>query len=114
MIRCAYAKGEGVWTFDSHAGFLKLVQNGRDRSRIAIDYIELPACDRGSDSEGTGFDAVRNDGMLSAAEPLNPLNANRAAALSFNARAHFVEELREVHDLRFSRRVVEYSHAIGK
>ena len=64
------------------------------------------------DEEGSGLDAVREHGVLSAMEPLHPVDGDDGGAGALDFRAEGDEEVREIHDLRLARGVLDDGSAV--
>lgn len=54
-----------------------------------------------SHHESTRFNAVRNDGMVAAAEFLNPVNDDPARSGALDAGAHLDQKVCQIHHFRF-------------
>ena len=81
-----------------------LAQSIGDRSEMRrLDALERDplAGDRAGDEERAGLDAVRDDVVLGAVQFLHAFDDDAARAGAFDLRAHLVEEIREIDDLRF-------------
>ena len=66
------------------------------------------------DEVRAGFDAVRDHVMLGPVEGLAPFNLDDVGAGAPNARAHRVEQIGQVDDLRFPRGVAQEGRAFGQ
>ena len=74
---------------------------------FSADDAHAPARDRAGDEERAGLDAVRQNAVLAAAEPLDPVDCDRVGARARDFRAHRREAGREVDDLRLARGVLD-------
>ena len=75
--------------------------------RRATGEFEIAVGDGSGHEERAGFDAVRNDGVRRAVQLFFPAHANRGSSRAFDVRSHFDQQVREVRNFRFARRVVD-------
>ena len=75
--------------------------------RTAVFDLELSPRQRGGDDKGSGFDSIGNDRVFRAAKRFDALDLDRLGSGAVNARAHLVEQVGEIDDFRFARRVVK-------
>ncbi len=104
MALDGHAVGEHV---DDAAGLLEL-----DEHEVEVRGIEAAHGDRATgqcagDDEGAGLDAVAHDAVLDGVKRLNALDGERGGPAARDTRAHAVEEVDEIDDLRFAGRVLD-------
>ncbi|CSC12760.1 Uncharacterised protein [Vibrio cholerae] len=63
------------------------------------------------DQEGAGFDTIGNHSMLTTAKTFYALNGNAVRAGTRDFRTQFIEEHSRIHNLWFTRRVIQYGSA---
>src|SRR5580700_5380206 len=83
-------------------------------SGFAASDVEVSASECGGDDECGGFDAVRNDAVLGSVKFGNAFDANGRRACTFDAGAHFVEQVSEVGDFGLASAVLHDSFAVGQ
>ena len=83
---------------------------------LGLDALERDssAGDRAGDQECAGFDPIGNDVVLRAVQFLHAFDDDAPRARAFDLRAHLVEEIREIHDLRFGGGAFDHGHAFGE
>ena len=79
---------------------------------ITADNFATRNCRR--HQEGTGFDAVWQNAINTAAETLNAFDGNTIGALTRDLRAQRNQEVRGIHNLRLARSVFDDGGAFGK
>ena len=75
---------------------------------VAILDFQLTFRDSSGNDKRPGFNAIRNDCMLGAAQRFDAFNLNRGRARASHAGAHFIEQLRQVSHFRLTCGVVYY------
>ena len=73
----------------------RLLQLGHERADVfghAAGNRHVAAGDGAGDQERAGLDAVRNDGVLGAVQPLHALDADGGRARAFDLRAHLDQQ----------------------
>ena len=75
--------------------------------RIAVLNLQLAIRYGAGDDESAGFNSIRNDRVLGAAQRFHAFNLDRRRARAAHARAHFVKKFGEIPDLRLARTVVK-------
>ena len=78
-------------------------------SQRAIGDLDVAAGNRSGDQKRAGLDAVGNDGVRRAVQPLDSAHAQRCRAVAFDARAHLAQQFHQVGDFRLARRIVEHA-----
>ena len=71
-------------------------------------------CRRGHRHKSTGFDLIRDDGVIAAMQLTDTLDTDHVHAGASDARAHTVQEVRDVNDVRFLRDVLHHGPAFRK
>ena len=105
-----------AWTgfADVDAGFAQL---GDDRSQVfrrAAGEFEISVGDGSGHQKRAGFDAVGDDGVRRAVQLFFSAHANRGGSRAFDVRSHFDQQLREVRNFRFARRILDNGFALGE
>ena len=103
-----------VADFDIRTRITQFRQNGIQCVRLCItaDNFATRNCRR--HQEGTGFDAVWQNAIHTAAETLNAFDRNTIGALASDLRAQRNQEVRGIHNLRLARSVFDDGGAFGK
>ena len=96
------------------AAFLERVDERSQVLRLAVGEQKIAAGDCAGSEEGSGFDAVWDDGMRRAVELFDSLDTNGGRAGAFDAGAHLGEKRGEVGDFGFEGAVFENGFAVGK
>ncbi len=104
--------GAAALHFD--AGFAQLVQHGVHVVGARAANGDFAVGGGGGDGKGGGFDAVGNDLVFRAVQTLDAGHGDGGAARAGDFRAHGVEEIGEVHDLRFAGGAFDDGHAFGQ
>ena len=103
-----------VTDFDIRSRITQLRQNGIQRVRLCITADNFAARNCRCHQESTGFDAVRQNAIHTAAEALNAFDGNTIGTLACYFCAQRNQEVRGIHDLRFTRGVFDDGSAFGK
>ena len=82
--------------------------------RITVPDFQLTFGDRSGHDERSGFNSIGNDRVLGAAERFDSFDLNRRCAGAAHARAHLVQQLRQIANLRLARRIVNRRGAAGR
>ena len=94
-----------------------LAQLGADALEVLGDHVldqDLPAGRRGGHHVGACLDLVGNDGIGAAVQFFDAVDLHGIGAGAADVRAHGVEEVRQIDDMRFSRRVFNDRTAAGR
>ena len=99
---------------DLGTGVAQLLDHGVEVVRAGVLQRHVAAAGRHGAQEGAGLDAVGHHLVLAAAQALHALDANAAAAVAFDLRAHLDEHLGQVDDLGLLRGVFQNGFALGQ
>ena len=97
-----------------HAYLVQFGKDGGEVIRVAAFHGEFAAGHRRRDQECSGFNAVRNNGVLSAVQAADATDADFVRARAFDLGAHLVEQIRKVLHLGLARRVFKDGNPLGK
>ncbi len=75
---------------------------------------DLAAHHRSRDEVGAGLDAIRDHAVFRAVQFLHAFDDDAPRAGALDLRAHLVEEIREIHDLRLGGGAVDDGRALGE
>ena len=105
-------------------GILVLLDDGAGLAQLGADALEVLgdhvfdqhfAPGRGGRHHiGPGLDLVGDDGIGAAVQLLDAVDLHGVGAGSADVRAHGVEEVRQIHDMRLARRVFDDRAAAGR
>ena len=105
-----HIQADPVFTdFNISAGFTKLSQHRIQRVRFSVTTDNFATGNRRRHQEGAGFNTVRQNAINTAAQTLNAFDSDTVGALTCHLRAHGVEEVRSIDDLRLTRGVFDNS-----
>ena len=76
-----------------------------------VFYLQLATGQRSRDAERSCLDAIGNARVLRFAECIDTFNLDRLGSGAVDARAHFVQQVGQIDDLRFTRRVAQRRRA---
>ena len=96
------------------AGFAQLVQHGAHVIGARAAEDDFAAAGGGGHRKGRGFDAVGNDLVLRAVQTFHAGDGEGGAARARDLGAHGVEEIGQVHHLRFAGGAFDQRHAVGQ
>src|SRR5690606_10413670 len=93
-------------------GFFKLVQYGLEQCRIGILEPDTAAGRSRRHQVRPGFDAVGHYAVTASAQTLDAVDDDRVSAGAGDFCTHRIQEVRQVDDFRFARRVFQHASAI--
>ena len=76
-----------------HAHLFQFGKDGSEVLRVAAFHGEVPAGNGRRNQECPRFNAVRNNGVLSAVQPADAADADLVRPCAFDMRAHLVEQI---------------------
>src|SRR5687767_172661 len=104
-------QGCRIHFLDHYSHFAELRDYSTQMIRAAVFDFELTISDCGGNDKGSGFDSIGNDRVFSAAKCGHAFDLDRVCSSTVHTRAHLVEQLGEVDDLRFESTVAQCCRA---
>ena len=98
---------------DATSGLLEFGEHEFEMGRVESGHRHRTSRDRTRDDERAGLDAVADHVVLDGVKRVDTLDGDRRGAAPADARTHTIEEVDEIDDLGFARRVLDHGRPAG-